>query len=144
MMAMMQNDAQPLLRRYERRQANEENHASDDPIPAAQTAERQQHRDEQAADGVDPAHASHEEDARLVAVADGVTDEVWVGLPAQDGLDHGGEDGEGGGVRRVLEGVEGGGAIPMGKVELARRGRGNVVGYDLVDFGTERLDGDYA
>ena len=43
---------------------------------------------------------------------------------------------------RVLEGVQHGGAVPMREIQFTWGVGGEVVGYDAVDFGAERLDGD--
>ena len=83
---------------------------------------------------VGDAGVADEEDAGFVAVADGPADEVGVGLAAEGGFDHVFDEGEGGRVGGVLEGVEDGGAVAVGEVEFSGGVGGEVVGDDAVDF----------
>lgn len=65
-----------------------------------------------------------------------------MGLPAEGALDDVADEGEGGGVGRVLEGVEDAGAGFVGEVEFAGGVGGEVVRYYAVDLGAVGLDGD--
>lgn len=83
-----------------------------------------------------------EENAGFVAIADAPTDEVGVGLTAQGTFDDIPDQGEGGGVGGVLEGMEDGGAGFVGEVQLAGGVGGEIMGDDAVDFGAMGLDSD--
>ena len=87
-------------------------------------------------------HSSDEENAGLVAVANGPADEVGMRLASKGrfGDCHGGF--EGGGVGGVLEGVQAMRAVFVAKIQLARRVEGDVVAHHAVYFLSHWLDGD--
>ena len=140
----VQDDAQALVGGDEGADADEPDGRGENAPPSAGAREDEQDRHDEAAECVCDAHRADEEDAGLVAVADGPAHEAGVRLVAERGLDH--LDGwcERRGMRRVLEGVEHGGAGAVDERELARGVWGDVVTDYAGDFGAEGLDADCA
>lgn len=83
-----------------------------------------------------------EDDTRLIAITDAAADEVRVGLATQGGFDHVFDKGEGRGVSRILEGVENGSTVAVGKIQFARGVGSEIRGYYAIDLGAKRLNCD--
>ena len=141
-MARVDDDAKPFVRGDADGEADEEEGETEEAPPAGCVGEDEDDGEDDGADDVGDARVADEEDAGFVTVADAPADEVGVGLAAEGAFDDVADEGEGGGVGRVLEGVEDGGAGFVGEVEFAGGVGGDVVGYYAVDLGAVGLDCD--
>ena len=101
--------------------------------------EEEENGEEEADEGAEGAEDQEGAHVGFVAVAEGVANEVWMGLVAQGGVEHFLDRGEGGGVGGVFEGAEDGCAVVVGEVELAWGAGGEVVVCDSGDLGAQRL-----
>lgn len=140
--ARVDDDAEALVGGDADVEADEEEGEAPDAPPARRGGADQEDGEDDGSDDVGDARVANEEDARLVAVANAPADEVGVGLPAQGAFDNVMDQGEGGGVGGVLEGVEDGGAGLVGEIEFTRGVWGDVVRDNSVDLGAEGLYGD--
>ena len=101
--------------------------------------EEKEDGEEEADEGGGAAEDEEGADVWSRAVAEGVADEVWVGLVAEGGVEHFLDRGEGGWVGCVFEGAQDGGAIVVREVQLPRGARGEVVVDDPGDLGAQWL-----
>ena len=143
-MASVDNHTHALPRRDADIHAYEQQWEREEAPPARFRTADEEHGEDYAGEEVQVAVPFDEENAGTVAVADAPADEVGVGLAPEGALDHVFDEGEGGGVGGVLEGVEHGGAVSVGEVEFAGGGGRKVVGDYAGDFGAEGLNCDYS
>lgn len=141
MMHAVQDDAHSLPGGNQGGDADEEADDGEDTPGTARTAEGEEDGSNEATDDAGNTKTAGEDDTRTVAVADGPSDEVGVGLAAERPLDRGSDIAEGRRMRGVLESMEQAGAFLGREVELASTTIGDVDGYDARDLFAIRLDG---
>jgi hypothetical protein len=123
----MKDEAEAFVGGYDGAEADKPEEGGKDTVPAREMGEGEDCCDDEADDDALDAEAADEEHAGFVAVADGPTDEIGVGLAAEGGVGDLEGGVEGGGVGGVLEGVEDVGAVFVGEIQFSWGGVGDVV-----------------
>lgn len=102
----MENNTHALPCRNERGYANNEPDQGKHPPGTTSAAQRQDNCDDKTSDNATNAQSASEDNTGSIAVADGPTDEVGVGLAAQRPFDCGDHILEGRGVSGVLQSMK--------------------------------------
>lgn len=112
-MGCVYDDAEAFVSSSGDVEANEEEGEAKEAPPARQMAQDKEQGEYDGEDYVRDAGIDDEEYAGFVAVADGPADEVGMRLAAECGFYHVLNEGEGGRMSSVLQGVEDGGPVAV-------------------------------
>lgn len=138
----MKDDTHALIRSDEGSDTDDPEECSDGSDATWGCRKREEDSPEETGNDQEDAEAASEDDAGAVTVTDGPTDEVWVGLAAERGLDRLVDVAEGGWVGGVLQGLQEDDALAGGEVELAGGILDDISTDNAVNLLAKWLDGD--